>query len=424
MPFVKVGAIRSFGPVIQLADLVFALVAGLWLLGIARGELELVVGKAWIGLGFYVVASAASFFVSPEPKTSAIKLIGLGFLVTLALVTASLAATRAGWKVVVGAWALAAGITGLLGTLSVLVFFAGVRDRAVNIFLWSYGSIPAGGYPRIAIFFLNSNMLCSYLLVGIAASVLMLRESEGRWRQIWWALLGAMTISTVFTLSAGLGGLGLGAGVGWIWWQRYRKSVVAWREALVGLGAAAGALVFIVLSVFLLVPPGQGDVGLGLADLELQGSGRVANWKGAIDAIVEKPVTGHGIGLNIALTRHPRAFHSMEEWGTTAMQDMVARPMEAHNVLLNIWGQIGVFGALGFVLFVGALLFGLLAREARDESSQWVRITLVCALLAAVLYHGLFGGFEESRQYWWLFGVTLAALHHRQSNEARARCAA
>src|SRR5262245_31604441 len=90
VPMTHVGAIRRFGPVIQLSDLVFAAAAGLWLIALATRRIRLTWHRSYWGVLVYLAASLISVAATPSLRTSAVKLVGFGFLITLMVMTASL----------------------------------------------------------------------------------------------------------------------------------------------------------------------------------------------------------------------------------------------------------------------------------------------------------------------------------------------
>src|ERR1051325_3088124 len=78
-----------------------------------------------------------------------------------------------------------------------------------------YGSLPPGAYPRVVGTFLNFNMLCNYLSVGV---LLALAAKRAGWLPVSIAspIAIAASVAAAFTVSPGLGGLLLGLAL-WIW---------------------------------------------------------------------------------------------------------------------------------------------------------------------------------------------------------------
>jgi O-antigen ligase len=311
-----------------------------------------------------------------------------------------------GLRYVLLGWLGGFAVTVVLGLAGIILFYLGVRDPARNVVLWNYGSVPVGSYPRVAVFFANANMTCSYLLVGLALLPAALqRATSPRLRHLLVALGVTGALVTVFTLSTGLGGLALGGALGWILWSYLRGRLRPLREGFVGLAGAAGAVTFVVITVFLLVPRGHGDVRLGPVDLDFETSGRVDVWRSALATFADHPVTGAGLGVNVSETRHARAVWSMENWGSDAMKSSPTIHMEAHNVWLNILGQVGLLGLTAFAILVAVLVMRLLGKRPVAAPLDLTRIGLLAGLVGAVFYHGFFAALEESRQVWFLFGM-------------------
>src|SRR5262249_29172272 len=199
-------------------------------------------------------------------------------LCSIFVVTHSLASDERGLRLVLGGFLAGVGVTGVLGVAGVVLYYLGLRDHASNPFLWSYGSVPVGSYPRVAVFFANANMACNYLLVGIAAAALAWPLMPRR-RTLLLVVGAAACVTAVFTLSTGLGGLALGGAVAIIALRRRH----GWLDVGVGAAGLAGAVGFAVITIFLLVPRGAGDVRLGPVDLSLETSGRVAVWVSALE---------------------------------------------------------------------------------------------------------------------------------------------
>jgi O-antigen ligase len=130
----------------------------------------------------------------------------------------------------------------------------------------------------------------------------------------------------------------------------------------------------------------------------------MATWSAAWQLVREHPLLGAGLGTGVLIS-HPRALYPMDYWNTGLMQTPKTLIMESHNVWLGIASQIGIVGLAAFTALVALLLLRLRARSGGD---MLTRIALFAGVFGAILYHGLFGSFEESRQYWWLLGLLAA----------------
>jgi hypothetical protein len=408
VPIVRAGLIPVASTLVQLADLLFVLCAGLFGVALLRGEVKLP-PKAWtIAAALFFVGSAVSVAGTENPKHSLVKLFATGYLLSIAVVTYGLACrSKQDLRFVLASWAAPCALTGVLGVLGALGYYVGIRDRSVNIFLWNYGSIPSGSYPRIVVLFMNANMLCSYLLVGLGA-LGMLAPFVSRTTRYWsLAAAAAMCVTSVFTLSTGLGGIALGVAIAWALFHRFRGTTSIVREGVVLLGGFGAAAGFAIITIFLLVAKGQGDVRLGPVDLSLETSGRVSVWDSSAHTFARHPIKGIGIGALVAETSHPRALNTVDKLGTAEMNTKPTK-MEAHNVWLNVAAQVGLVGLVPFLALIGLVTRASVPRKAEGEPWTDVKIAAASCLVAALYYHGFFGSFEDSRHYWFLFGVILA----------------
>jgi O-antigen ligase len=413
IPVVRVGLIPVGPTFVQLSDLLFALTAVVWGAAVLKRVLPLPPVALIVPTALLFIAALISMTGSANVKTSVVKLVGLAYLIGVSWVTASVARhSLRGFAFALAAFITGASVTGLFGTLSAIMFYAGIRDRSINVFLWNSGSVPTGNYPRIVVFFMNANMLCSYLLIGLGAIAMLLPFVRKAIRT--WLLIACipMAITCLFTLSTGLGGIGLLFAVVWIWRQASAKSVKLWREGPLATGAITGAVGLALITIFLMVPAGKGDVRLGPIDLSFETSGRVAVWKSAAETFATHPARGVGIGMPAAVTDHPRALNTTEQLGT-ARERKGPMPFEAHNVWLNVAAQLGIVGIVAFIWLNFRLLRDIWPKQrasAMGGAFQVAEVAAVATWIAAVGYHGLFGAFEDSRHYWVFFGF-LAALH-------------
>ncbi len=409
VPLVRVALVPVGSTMIQVADFLFLVCTGLYVHGLIRRRIPLPPMKWVLASVAFFAASGVSIIGTENPKASLIKLVATGYLLTIAALTYGLASrSKAGLRFVLASWGGAAALTGVLGVLGVLMFYAGIKDRSVNVFLWNYGSVPVGGYPRVVVLFMNANMLCSYLLVGLGTLAMLAPLVERRWLR-WMVLAGAaMCVTATFTLSTGLGGIALAIALGWILWRHRIGKLMLVREGALGVGALGAAAGLALITIFLLVPKGKGDVHLGPVDLSLETSGRVSVWESSAETFAHHPIKGIGVGTLVAITSHPHALNTADKIGTAAM---VTKPMrmEAHNVWLNVAAQVGLLGLVPFLALVAFVTRG--AWPQRADGSPWaeIKIAAFACLVGALYYHGFFGSFEDSRQYWFLFGAILAA---------------
>ena len=263
------------------------------------------------------------------------------------------------------AWVAGASLTVVAALIGVALFYLGERTPAENFAIGDLGSIHTASVPRVVGFFLNANLFCNYLVVGLMFTLGLL----GWRRPAGVALVGAIGVALAFTLSPGLGGAVV-AVVLWLlvsergWPARVRGFVV--------VGGVVGVIGFLVLTV---------TVGP-----------RGHTWVDAIDTLWTHPLLGVGPGLPVASTTYNGRFFA-----------------DAHNAWLNVAGQAGLLGLLALVGVVAAVC--VLAWKARPiaDVPEPVRAGW-CAFVGAVLYGSLSISLEQSRHVWVLLGFLAAGL--------------
>lgn len=264
--------------------------------------------------------------------------------------------------------------------VGIVLFYAGLELPRENRFVGAYGAVPSGRYPRVIGTFVNPNLLCNFLVCGLVAGL-----TAGRLgvisRRLSAALVPATLVAVGFTLSPGIGGALLAAGV-WLWAFPALRSHAFRRAALVA--GVAGAVAFLVLTT----------VKLDLDD-GVQRSHRVRAWEDAGERFVDHPIVGVGLDENLAHVEHGN--------------DLVT---DAHNMWLSVAGQMGVIG----VAAIGAVFVAPFADAERRRRiwRQPLAGGLAVALLGALAYHGLSMSVEDARHLWIVLGV-LAGLAYADS---------
>jgi O-antigen ligase len=404
LPFPRVLGLPVAGSFVELCDVLFALAGLLWLAALLGGGARLRWRHPYLALAGYVALCVLSYFVAPGKRAWLVHAAAAVYQAGLCVMVAHVLASAERRRTVAGAWLAAAAVTTLLGLVGVALFYAGVKERVHNPFLWNYGSVPVGNYPRLYVLFRNGNALCSYLLVSIGVALAFGREWPSAWPR--WAAfgVGAVSVVALFTLSPGVGGIALMLGL-WAWWSRPQNGPAgSFRRAalLLGLGAALG---FFALSLVSVVPRGQGAIGFGPVDLVLAGSPRVSVWSSAVGLFADHPLFGQGLGSPSAWADDPRVFVPRDGWTDAVVtQRFALRPSDAHNTPLSFLSQLGLSGFAAFAAFVLLLFLELRA------APRALRIALSAALCGGLLYHGLFASLEEMRHLWLLFALSLAVV--------------
>jgi O-antigen ligase len=376
LPMMQFATVNTLGTRIIPSDVCFGLAAA----GVCIIEL----GRRGAGLrspftlaaGGYLAALTVAAVASPDHHESFERIVIDGYCVVLGT-TAYVLSRDAGMRMrIAWAWIVGSALTVTAALAGIALFYVGERSPADNFAIGDLGSIHTGSVPRVVGFFLNSNLFCNYLVVGLLFTLGVL----GWRRPIGMALVGATGVALAFTLSPGLGGAVVAVALWLIVSERRWPARV---RGLVAAAGAAGALVFLVLA---------STVGP-----------RGHTWADALDTIRHHALLGLGPGLPVAATSYEGRFFT-----------------DAHNAWLNVGGQAGL---LGMVALVGvAATICVLAWRARPINGvpEPVRAGW-CAFVGAVLFGSLSLSLEQSRHVWVLLGFIAAGLSATRRARGPAR---
>jgi O-antigen ligase len=355
-------------------DLIFIVAAGAWLLTLLQRKRKFLYSPFYLPAGLYLGALCLSAVASEDRAGTVIKIAGVAYLVALSVLTINLVRSWRMLRAVMMAWMLGTAILAAGALIGIVLFYAGITDPEVNVFLSSYGTLPAGNYPRIRSFFANANMMCNYLNASLCVALIMtelewLRASRAR------LLLASLWAAALTTLSPGLGGLFL-AGGAWAW-LRDRSPGRARGRLLLAAGCGA-ALLF--LGATLISPATRAGP-----------SERTFIWRTTLDALSDHPLLGRGAGQEILQVRTPERVTSKEP----------------HNVWLSVALQSGLVGLAAFTWLVVFLFRQTLPLQIGRSELATVRTGLGLALITLVFYQGLSGSFEDARHLWVLMGLVV-----------------
>ncbi|HET7605024.1 MAG TPA: O-antigen ligase family protein [Sphingomicrobium sp.] len=343
----------------------------------------------------YGASLAPSLLASGDVASSLIKLAGNFYLVILAGLTASLVDSEAKLRRAIMVWLGATAAMVLLAPLSVAAFTLSSGSALLDYASYGFGSLPPGNYPRLALTFINANMMCNYLTVSLG---LLLAANRCGWiaRATFYLLLAGILFAALTSLSPGLGGIALLAGL-WAWLTKLKSAP---RIAKGGLAAGiALALLFVVaLAVTPVVYPAAPFlIRVPLTDTLLAPSGRFLTWTSAAHEFLRQPLVGHGIGVDAAAVTYPRPDGFVEQL------------TDAHNLFLSIAAQAGLLGLAGLAAVI-ALAIRLTGKLQLDEPrGTALRLALGLSFLDAFVYQGFGGSFEDTRHLWVLLGLLIAA---------------
>jgi O-antigen ligase len=279
---------------------------------------------------------------------------------------------------------------------TLLVFYLDPGNRVLRYTLFHFGTLPPGHYPRVKLTFLNANMLCNYLTVSLCI-LLVARWLDWIPKRAAALLLAGLLLAAVLTISPGLGGIFLAAGL-WLW--------LAWRESRPAAGRLALAAAMAVAILFvpamavtpILHPTAPFLIHVPGTEFVLAPAGRLMIWMDAVRNFLADPLTGRGIGQETVLVHYISPSGENQEL------------TDAHNTFLNLAVQCGIVGLAALLS-----LFGYMARKTLPFTLPAggmgvARLGLGLGLLNGFVYQGLGGSFEDSRHLWVLFGLFLAAV--------------
>lgn len=344
----------------------------------------------WIALYFASLAMA-TLTAADVPRAVA-KLATQAYLVVVPLTLLALLRNADDLRFALRAWLVGSALVALIAVIG-LASFALAPDGVVYPALEFYhGSLPAGTYPRLSLSFLNGNMAANYLVVSVILAILAERIGAITPRQRGLLVAGCI-LAAITTISPGLGGLVLAAGLwGWLAWRGERPAAA--RVALgVGIG---GAILFVAAAALTLVPyPGAAIVAELPGGLRVAASIRFTIWNEALSSFLAHPLLGSGLGAAAVNVEYASPSGNLQTLS------------DAHNGFLNLAAQCGIVGLAAFI--------ALLAHVAR-RSGPWrlapgnaARLLLGFTFLNGMAYQGLSGSFEDARHLWAVLGLWLVA---------------
>jgi O-antigen ligase len=389
------------------ADLLFVPLGLLWLAAVVLGKRRLQWHKAYWVLILYLASLATSLFVTSNVPQSLFKLATQVYLLGMALLTADLVESADDARKLIHAWLAGTAVVVAVATVGLAAFLVAPHGALYSYVRFSFGTLPVGPYPRLSSTFANGNMLCNYLTVSLG---LLLGAYALGWvsRRTSLLLLASLLVTALFTLSPGLGGILLVAGL-WLW-LAWRRSFPV-RARLVLAAALAGGVAFVAAMTVtpIIHPTAPYLIAIPGTHWTLAPAGRMLTWTAAVRAFLQHPWLGHGIGVD--------AVSVLYLTPSGELQTLT----DAHNSFLNIAAQCGLVGLAGLLLPIGYVLVHLQPFDLRADRPDLLRVALGLSFLAAFAYEGLGGSFEDARHLWILFGMFLASVRLERTAEAGER---
>ena len=256
-----------------------------------------------------------------------------------------------------------------------------------------------GPYPRLESTFAYPAMLTNFLTVSLLI-LLIARRLGWIGSPVFYLLLVPILVTSVFSLTPGLGGIFLAIGL----WLYASERIRAPRLAFAALaGGAMAALLFVLAATvtpiihptapFLIHVPGLGQ--------ELAPSVRLMTWIDAIARFTEHPLLGAGIGSDAVAVRYADPSGNLH------------RLTDAHNVFLNVAVQCGLVGVAAIIWLIVRVANS--TGKLRLNRDNVVRLGIGLAWLNAFVYQGLTGSYEDARHLWVLLGLLLVSIRLEQA---------
>lgn len=370
------------GPVsLTFTDFVFPLLLIGWLaLVVVRGR-RLAWSPAYIGFAVFLVLLVPSVVFSPNRVVSLTRLAGETYLVLLAVITSQLIDDGRRLRLVVTAWLAGSVLPVGIALAGGALFYISPESPLLESITHHYGAAPMGNFPRLSSTFVSASMLCSYLTVTLVLVLVAARQS---WisRALVVPAVAAVSIAAAMTVSIVLGGFFLAIAL-LCWWSNIGNRTVKYALAVSGFALAVAFLAIAPIDITN-VPAAPGSP-----------SSRLLIWTDALRNFIGSPIVGKGLGLPVANITYRNSD------GTLSLLT------DAHNTYLSIAAQTGIIGLSGLVAMITMLVRSALQFRS-DDTRISIAAPLFIAFVAAFLYNGLIGSFEDARHLWVLMGLMLA----------------
>ncbi len=350
----------------QWSDLVCAAAVVVWLaaLVVARRLPRLRLVHA--GLALYLGWAALSLLVaSPRPASGPMKLVGMGMLVALFVLTSELM-ERDGMAAAVGRTvAVTAGLTALAAVAGVVLSLRGVATPLVG----GCGDLLPAIIPRAQAGFPHPNLLASWC---IFASGVVARGDAGVPRVLARALQVALALTVVLTTSRAVLGFLLALAI--------RHATTPTRRRLTG---ALAVVLVVAMAALSTTNPVLNPLRFWEARLSPDPSARALAAATSLETLGRHPLFGTGPGSSPGFRRF--------------------EPFDAHLTPLNVAATLGLPALAGLLLAVLALWR---ARRRPTDAATW-------GMLAGLGLDGLGQDVEDFRHVWVALGLADAGRRGR-----------
>ncbi len=357
-------------------DLVFPLLFGFWLVLLIVRREGIMWSPQYLGFAAFLVLLVPSIVASSDQYLSLTRLAGEVYLVLLAVITSQVVNDVRRFRLVLIVWLAGSLLPISLALAGIVLYYLAPGNALLELITYHYGAAPAGYFPRINSTFVSPSMFCNYLTVTLAIAVIAGRLGWiSRRRTV--LMIVAITLAAIFTVSMALGGFFLASGLLFLWMGGRTKW---WAVPCIGLALA-----------FLVIAP------IDITGNNWGASSRMLVWSDAFKIFAESPIAGRGLGLPVADVTYRNSDGSMS---------LLA---DAHNTYLSVLAQSGLVGFLGFIVMISMLLKSASLRLKGEGEYGVMSNAFTLAFIAAFLFNGFTGSFEDARHLWVLMGLMIAA---------------
>ncbi|QRK07631.1 O-antigen ligase family protein [Archangium violaceum] len=365
---------------LRLALLTSGLAAGLMALRrMGRAEPLFFDGVRGVALLCFSGLALASVTWSVNPEVSRFTAIELLKLTAIYLTLVNVVTTPRRLAVVCGAMVLASMVTsyGVIQT-----YLTGTPETLVEGYRAHWVEVYADP---------NRSAMNLALVVPLAVAFLARKESGWLWRAACALAVVLAVVAIVTTYSRG-GFIGLSVAMA-LWAMREQRKL---RSVLLGVALALGLAVFAPKSFW------ARNETVATFHEDASAMGRVYAWQVTSRISLDKPLLGVGAGS------FRYAWHLYAPPQAT-------RAYVAHNIFLDVIGELGWVGLLFFLVFAGGATGGAF-EASRNPRVGWLARGLA-ASMAGYLICDLFSGYILSSHLYVLFGLAACAQRIARAQE-------
>ncbi|ATB26715.1 O-antigen ligase family protein [Melittangium boletus] len=239
----------------------------------------------------------------------------------------------------------------------------------------------------------NRSAMNLAIIVPLAVAFVARKETGWLWRSVCLVSIVMAAVAIVFTYSRG-GFIGLSVAMA-VWALREKKRM---RSVFLGIALALGFVIFAPKTFW------ERNETVTTFHQDASAMGRVYAWQVTSRISLDKPLLGVGAG----------SFRFA--WPLYAPPE-ATRAYVAHNIFLDVIGELGWVGLLFFLVFAGSATGGAF-EASRDSRMGWIARGLA-ASMTGYLICDLFSGYILSAHLYVLFGLAASAQRIAQGFEAR-----